>query len=385
MYQLPKRFSIGSKHYRIDWTPILRDGVIEQALVMVSDVSAEYERERLESEQRDVLKVLGRVVHDKQGVLEFFDEARDLVDTITDPRMTDLTGLKRSIHTLKGNSLIFGVQTVADVCQAFEQQIEELGEPPSNEERADLRARWDMLCKTIDSLLGADRPRKLEIDDEEYEAIFHAVLRGEPHSKVARMIANWKLEPTRQRLQRIADQAHAIARRIGKAPIEVHMADNALRLDADRWASFWAAFVHVVRNAVDHGLEPLEARTAAGKTATGRLELSTRLEDDEFVVEISDDGRGIDWEAIRESARARGLPAESQADLIEALFADGLSTRREVSEISGRGIGMGAVRAACVARGGTMCVHSAMGAGTRVEFRFPRETMFQPIELRVAS
>jgi two-component system chemotaxis sensor kinase CheA len=385
MYQLPKRFSVAAQHYHIDWTPILRGSVIEQALVMISDVTAEYERERLESEQRDVLKILGRVVHDKQGVLEFFDEARDLVNEITNANVKDLQTLRRAIHTLKGNSLLFGVQTIADVCHALEDQVDQLGDPPSSEERADLRARWDMLCKSVDALLGADRTRKLEIDDEEYEEILHAVLRGEAHAKVAVMISNWKLEPTRVRLQRVADQAQSIARRIGKAPIRVHVSDNALRLDADRWSSFWTAFVHVVRNAVDHGLETLEARSASGKHGAGTLDLSTRVEGDEFIVEIGDDGFGIDWKAVADKARASGLPHETQADLVEALFADGLTTRREVSEMSGRGVGMGAVRAACTARGGSMRVHSQLGAGTRVEFRFPRDAMHAPFQLQAAS
>jgi two-component system chemotaxis sensor kinase CheA len=383
--QLPKRFSAIERHFRVDWTPIIREGLIEQALVMISDVTSEYERERLEAEQRDVLKILGRVVHDKRGVLEFFDEARDLVATITDGRVNDLSVLRRAIHTLKGNSLLFGVQTVADVCHALEDQIDELSEAPSSEERADVRARWDMLCKSVDALLGADRARKLEIDDEEYEAILHAVLRGEPHAKVAAMIADWKLEPTRVRLQRVAEQAQGLARRIGKAPIRVHVADNALRLDADRWSSFWSAFVHVVRNAVDHGLETLEARSAAGKNGTGTLDLSTRVDGEDFVVEIGDDGRGIDWHAVAERARARGLPCDTQLELVEALFADGLSTKPEVSETSGRGVGMGAVRAACAARGGSMRVHSQIGSGTRVEFRFPREAMHRQFELKAAS
>jgi len=352
---------------------------------MVSDITADYERERLEAEQRDVLKILGRVAHDKQGVLEFFDEARELVALIHDPLSQDLQQLKRALHTLKGNSMIFGVQTIADLCHELENQIEELAEPPSEEERADLATRWDMLCRSVDSLLGVGETKKLEIDDADYEATLHAVLRGEPHEKVAAMIANWKLEPTRTRLQRVADQAQSLARRLGKWPIQVHVADHELRLDANSWASFWSAFVHLVRNAVDHGLEDAVARSAAGKLQEGTIDLTTRVDGDQFVIEIGDDGRGIDWQAVEARARARGLPCSSQSDLAEALFVDGLSTRAEASEFSGRGVGMGAARAACIARGGVMIVHSQPGAGTRVEFRFPQSAMQAAPALRAAS
>jgi len=385
LYQLPKAFSCHGKHYHVDWTPILRQGALEKVLVMISDVSAEYLRERLEGEQRDVLKILGRVAHDKQGVLEFFDEARDLVATITDERVKDLVLLRRAVHTLKGNSLIFGVQTVADACHRMESQIDEVSEPPSAEERADLRTRWDLLCTSIDTLLGTSANRTIEIDDDEYAAILHCVLRGEPHHKVASMIQDWRLEPTRKRLNRVAEQAQSLAKRLGRGAIEVHVADHGLRLDAERWAAFWAAFVHVLRNAVDHGLEPSDTRLAAGKAVPGSIELSTRLDGDEFVIELGDNGRGIDWEAVAGKAHERGLAYSTPAELTEALFVDGLSTKDEVNEFSGRGVGMGAVRQACAERGGRVSVDSQRGVGTRVQFRFPRASMFTQQELRATG
>ena len=383
--QLPRHFAADGRFYRVEWTPILENGAIVQALLTISDVSADFERQRLEAEQRDVLNILGRVAHDKQGVLEFFDEARDLVDRICDAQNRDLVQLKRALHTLKGNSMIFGVQSISELCHDLESQIDEMAEVPSEEERADLRTRWDMLRKSVDTLLGTAHLDKLEIDDAEYEAILHAVLRGEPHHKVATMISDWKLEPTRKRLARISEQAQSLARRLGKAPIAVRLADNDLRLDAERWASFWSAFVHAVRNAVDHGLETRDDRLARGKAPEGTIDLATRLEGDQFVIEIADDGRGIDWQAVAVKARARGLPVDTSQDLVEALFADGLSTRSEVDELSGRGVGMGAVRVACLERGGTVQLSSQGGAGTRLQFRFPKSAMSAPVQLRAAS
>ena len=86
---------------------------------------------------------------------------------------------------------------------------------------------------------------------------------------------------------------------------------------------------------------------------------------------IADDGRGIEWSRIAERARAMGLSSDDPAQLIEALFADGLSTRDEVTEVSGRGVGMGALRAACRARGGDVSIDSVPGRGTTIECRFP--------------
>ncbi|HEX7501613.1 MAG TPA: ATP-binding protein, partial [Polyangia bacterium] len=84
-----------------------------------------------------------------------------------------------------------------------------------------------------------------------------------------------------------------------------------------------------------------------------------------MVVEIADDGRGLDWNAIAERARAKGLPTESREDLEAALFADGVTTRTEGSEVSGRGVGLSAVRCAVLAMGGRIRIESAPNRGTR--------------------
>jgi two-component system chemotaxis sensor kinase CheA len=129
---------------------------------------------------------------------------------------------------------------------------------------------------------------------------------------------------------------------------------------------------------VDHGIELRSERIEAGKPEQGTLELTTSVEAGVFSITIEDDGRGIGWEAIRERARSAALPNASPDDLVEALFADGISTSSHVSDISGRGVGMGAMRAECRARGGRMEVSSLPGAGTRIVFKFPESAMCAP-------
>ncbi len=111
------------------------------------------------------------------------------------------------------------------------------------------------------------------------------------------------------------------------------------------------------------------SRVALGQYA---LRLRATLEADELVVSLSDDGRGVDWEGVRARAEGLALPSETLADLEQALFADGLSTKEEVTEISGRGIGLGAVRAAVLALDGRVVVRTTRGQGSTWEFRFRR-------------
>jgi two-component system chemotaxis sensor kinase CheA len=144
-----------------------------------------------------------------------------------------------------------------------------------------------------------------------------------------------------------------------------------VRLDPRRWEPVWADLVHVVRNAVDHGIEAPEVRSAAGKPARPRLKLSARLVAQALVVEIEDDGAGIDWQAVRASAARAKLAHETEADLTAALFSDGLTTREQVTGMSGRGVGLAAVRRQVEQRGGSLQLTSRNGAGTAFRFTFP--------------
>jgi len=373
--QLPKRFSIGKQTFSMQYTPIPASAEFEKILIVITDVTAAIERERLELEQREMVQIFDRLIQDRSGFLEFFEETRELVKKITRGEALELTVLKRLIHTLKGNSAIFGIASLSDKCHELESWIDETGARPTGEQFDALAGSFERLRSNVDTLRGKNARPTLEVEKSEYEAVLGALLRNEPSAKLARRVANWWLEPTSRRLGRVSEQAQRIATRLGKAPVEVRIRDNGLHLEAARWASFWSSFIHVIRNAVDHGLEPKDERKSAGKPERGLIEVTTAVQGSAFVVTISDDGRGIDWQRIADRAKDKGIPHKTQEDLTEAVFTDGISTAAYVSDLSGRGIGMAAVRAECHARGGSVQLHTTKGAGTRVAFSFPIASM----------
>ena len=144
-----------------------------------------------------------------------------------------------------------------------------------------------------------------------------------------------------------------------------------MRFDRQRWAGFWAAFVHAIRNAMDHGIESPEERQAAGKQPGGKLVIGVRGDQQSITLELSDDGRGVDFEKVRAKAKKLGLPHGSEAELIEALFSDGFSTNEHATELSGRGVGMSALREAARAMGGVVSLQTKRGQGTTLRVRFP--------------
>jgi two-component system, chemotaxis family, sensor kinase CheA len=167
-----------------------------------------------------------------------------------------------------------------------------------------------------------------------------------------------------------------VARRRGR---EVDLSVEGAEIELDRAIvdALAEPLLHVLRNAIDHGLEDAEGRAQSGKAARGSVSVTVRRARDRVVLEVADDGRGMDADALRASAVARGaLTAEAAARLSrgEALLLaclPGVSTARDVSDVSGRGVGMDAVKRAVERVGGTLELDSEPGRGTRVTFRLP--------------
>lgn len=134
---------------------------------------------------------------------------------------------------------------------------------------------------------------------------------------------------------------------------------------------------HIVRNSIDHGIEPLAARRQAGKSETGRLHLKAFHEGGQVVLEIADDGAGIDPARILRKATERGLISHEEAgrmserELLNLIFVAGFSTAERVSNVSGRGVGMDVVRSNIERIGGTVEVSSTVGEGTTMQIRIP--------------
>ncbi|RKG99076.1 hybrid sensor histidine kinase/response regulator [Corallococcus sp. CA053C] len=169
-------------------------------------------------------------------------------------------------------------------------------------------------------------------------------------------------------LERAArDVAHGLGRRVR---MEVH--GGGLDLDRSLLQSLREPLLHLVRNAVAHGLEAPEERVRHGKSEEGRVVLSARLRGSRVEVAVEDDGRGLDLEALRERARARGLEApEDDAEAARLVFLPGLSTAPRVTAVSGRGVGLDVVRAQVEALRGSVEVTFKAGQGTRFTLDVP--------------
>jgi two-component system chemotaxis sensor kinase CheA len=156
--------------------------------------------------------------------------------------------------------------------------------------------------------------------------------------------------------------------------VELELIGKDTELDRSVVDSLGDPLVHLIRNSLDHGLEGVAEREAAGKPATGKLTIEARHAGGNVVISVKDDGRGIDAERVAMKARERGLIGDEPIDLARAtelLFHPGFSTSDTTSDISGRGVGMDAVRVAIRELGGEVTMTSVPGQGTCSEIRLP--------------
>ncbi len=372
--QLPNRVVLGERTLRITYKPILRGTALDRMLVVVTDVTAIVEQERAEALQREVLTVLDAVIRDRNGFLEFVTEAEGLVEQITaGDAGDDLLVVRRVVHTLKGNFGIYGLASLVDYCHRLEARMLQDEDLPTASERAELRDRWRAFTAKVQPLLARRDAGIIEITEAERRVLLESIRAMTPHRDLGRMVAEWTFESMEKRLARIGAHVQALARRLGKGAVRVDVVHHNLRLPMERWAPFWAAFTHVVRNAVDHGIETEDERAAAGKLAPATVTLTSRVEGEYLEIELRDDGRGIDFDRVREKAKRLGLPCATREDLVEALFHDGFSTRDEVTDTSGRGVGLSAVRNAARELGGDVVIETARNEGTTFRVRVPHE------------
>jgi two-component system chemotaxis sensor kinase CheA len=367
--QLPKRLDRGDRHFTLAVKPICEGDALAGALLVVTDVTAELEARREQARQREDNQVFRRLARDKGAFVAFLEETGDLVERLRAEGQGAAEQLAL-VHTIKGNSAQYDARSVADAAHAIETLIVDTGAPLTAASRAPLVDAWDALVRQLAPLVGTG-DAYVQIARGEVDRLVRAASTGLPAPEMAARLRALFDEPVSMRFARLGDHVERLASRLGKPVPAFTIETDDLRLPRERYAPFWAGLVHVVRNAVDHGIETAQERAAAGKPARGSVEFRARVHAGDIVIEIADDGRGIDWERLAAKARAAGLPSTKRADVERALFASGISTREQVTDVSGRGVGLAAVWDATARLGGVVRVESNRGRETRFVFRIP--------------
>jgi two-component system chemotaxis sensor kinase CheA len=208
--------------------------------------------------------------------------------------------------------------------------------------------------------------------------------------ELQRFVLGMRVLPLRHVFQRFPRVLREMGAASGK-PVELVVEGGETEADKTIVEMLFEPLLHVLRNAMDHGVEDAATRRARGKPPIARIVLRAQRAGDQVVVEVRDDGGGIDLARVRRVALARqlvepdALAARSDAEIVDLIFEPGFSTADRVTDISGRGVGMDAVRTAVHRLGGRVTIESETGRGTTVRFALPFSVMMTRVMLVVAG
>lgn len=362
--QMPQEFERAGRRFRLECQAIEDCGCLSQVVISVRDVTAQVAAELAEAEQRELIVILGGLLRNRDGFAVFLDEVQRLLDSLEASR--EYTEIARILHTLKGNAAVQGFVSYARRCHHAEDELESFDYEQFPRTLHELRNAWQRELERIADFVEDSQSGTVMIAMDEY----HQVLEALEGNELKVIVQGWCHPTFEKQLECCVGRVPGIAASLGKSA-RVQLESGTMRLPTPLMQSMLSSFVHLFRNAIDHGIEAPEERERLGKPRAGviRIQIDDGLE--QFRIIVSDDGRGIDWGAVRARACERGLPHGEHSDLVNALFTDGVSTARALSEISGRGVGMAAVRQECRALGGEIHVTSAAGEGASFEFCLP--------------
>ena len=242
------------------------------------------------------------------------------------------------------------------------------------EARPSLRVRADrldaLLADALDLMTSLGRLHARQAKDSALEGSVRTARRLYDGLVDVRLVP---FEIGARRLERAAED---LSRRLGK-PVRVEVVGREVRLDRSLLDGLADPLLHMIRNALDHGIEPPEERLRRKKPAAGRIGIGIERRSARLVVTVRDDGRGLDPRAIKQEAVERGLvtPAQAvrltEAEALQLITLPGFSTSPALSEVSGRGVGMDIVRSGVEALGGRLRIETRPGRGTGFEMTFP--------------
>ncbi len=395
--EVSARFTDGRpKVLDLTWSPIAAaDGTIGRLMLCVRDVTELRELARAAQAQKQELAMIGEVLAVQQEKFQDFADSSasfvlhnqrllDAAATDAPARRAAVAELFRNMHTLKGNARTYGLLQLADVAHTAEQRYDALRQDLSGWDVAALdaelqavRASLEHYAQINDTTLGRKGPGRrgsvekyLMVSRERIDALLQAAgnaLQSDDANaqrslleQVQHALQLLGTSPLQDMLEPVLASLPGLAQELGKEAPQVAIADGGVVLRTQAADVLRNTFMHLLRNAMDHGIEAAPERAANGKPPYGRIGISLHPTGAQLTLRLSDDGRGLDLARIRDKAVASGLVPEGRhltpAETAQLVFAPGFSTASAVTAVSGRGVGMDAVKTFVESVGGSIAL-----------------------------
>ncbi|SMF57892.1 7TM diverse intracellular signaling domain-containing protein [Pseudobacteriovorax antillogorgiicola] len=359
---------------------VIRDGEnsVESILYSVSDAGPVLRAEK----EAHLNQCLLKIVREKEAFKSFVIDAEERVDlACSHLKDKDRSHFKMVLHTLKGNFYSFGLEDIG----SYIHELESLLHPHVDDVR-EIQSMLQSFMNKHAEVIGLDgklHGEKSYALSEGSIALLRDRLEAEKADvKIIKIVDYWLKDIQKvtafSLLSHFREVVKHLALQLGKE-VDFKIIGGDILVDPQLVQNIIHNLIHLVRNALDHGIEFPDER--GDKAPVGSLTIKVEQHDDEIRLVVEDDGKGLDQEKIKSKAIGRGLMSQLELDkmnedeILKLIFDNGFSTRDRVTEISGRGFGMGALLTAVQEIGGDIQVASTRGQGTRFTLKLHQDGM----------
>ncbi|MBF0298664.1 MAG: Hpt domain-containing protein [Oligoflexia bacterium] len=385
----------------LTWTPICNhNNIIERLMVSIRDVTTMKELERLNAGQKKELEVVGKILNMGSSSFEnFISKAHEylsqnekILKNNADLDNETIILLFRNMHTLKGSVRLYDLSSLVDTIHEAEQRYEDLRKNADAWEKNVLLKDLEVIQEKIfeyneiyqNKLASVlKNPNIVSMQLETFEKIVTAIEKRNDNefTKIVKNSPNLKCFS--DAFSDILNGLASLAKSLEKERPTMVVHDGNVFFVANKISFLEDIFTHALRNSIDHGIETAKERISAKKAPAGTISISVRLENNKnLIFTIEDDGRGLPMKKLRE----KGVVAEifkrdeiiADEDVAQLIFRSGISSAEKVTQISGRGVGMDAIKGMIEEKGGLINVEFLDKSTKGDDFRQFKIVMFIP-------
>lgn len=377
----PQSFESNNRYIELDYRPIYVKGSkrnINKVICIATDKTHEINLEKkLELDKQNV----DFINKSLQNPLEFVDlifDSQTLIHDFKFEENGDKGELFRKFHTLKARFGQFNLKILANLINEIESAIakEDFENIDSSVEDFDLELK-DFVKK---NRLIVEAANKFLVEEGNAVQVPEIIKKAQSFEDINQYIEfvkkEYLLTDLKTKFERFIPLVDEIAERQGKA-INVEISGDKILVDTNKYSNFINSSIHLFRNMVDHGIESEDERIEKTKPQKGKIKVDFKSNSEGLEIILQDDGRGIDPKRLKEKAIEKGLKSEEELshikneNIVDMIFMPGLSTKEEVTEVSGRGVGMDAVRDEVHKLKGKINVSSKIDEGTKFVIKLP--------------
>ncbi|MBF0350974.1 MAG: Hpt domain-containing protein [SAR324 cluster bacterium] len=379
--EIEKEFNGTRKVLELSWAPMCDEvGSIEKIMITIRDVTTLRELQKEASSQKRELEIIGQILgvtQEKffefiQSSRQFIDENKSLIEKTASKDTEVIQKLFRNMHTIKGNARTYGLIQLTNTVHETENEYDQLRKDPEKEwnpvsmlaQLQDTQNIIEEYARVNEQKLGrkgagrrGNVDRFLMVKREQIAKAVELLEQADPANQDQLKNALHRIHMTlkvfgtdkiQNVLSGVIESIPSLAKELNKHVPEIIINDKNIFLHNQVFGVLRNTFMHIFRNSLDHGIETPEDRIGKGKSPEGHIRINVNMEDNRLVIRYKDDGRGLALHKIRQKALERELIRQDNLpqpqEIANLIFHSGFSTAEKVTEVSGRGVGMDAVK-----------------------------------------